>query len=113
MIRQKRRSLVIVLTNLRSEDSSDLLPSLQFLRSRHLVILASLRESLLLSSTRKPVQSLDDALGFGSIFLYFRERDNLLRRLRAAGVFTVDESAEKLPIALANQYLDVKARGVL
>jgi uncharacterized protein (DUF58 family) len=113
MIRQKRRSLIVALTNLRSEDASDLLPSLQFLRTRHLVILASLRESLLLESIKKPVNNLDDALGFGSTFLYFRERDNLLKRLRAAGVYTVDETANNLPVALANQYLAVKSRGIL
>jgi uncharacterized protein (DUF58 family) len=39
----RRRSLVILLTNLRDEDDETLLPALKLLRTHHLVVLASLR----------------------------------------------------------------------
>ena len=44
--RQRKRALVIVITNFRDEDSSELGQALRLLRSRHLVLLASLRERI-------------------------------------------------------------------
>ena len=42
--RHRKRSLVIMITNFRDEDSTELGHALRLLRSRHLVLLASLRE---------------------------------------------------------------------
>ncbi len=44
--RYPKRALVIVITNFRDEDSSELSQALRLLRSRHLVLLASLRERI-------------------------------------------------------------------
>ena len=44
--RHRKRSLVIVITNFRDEDGSELGQALKLLRSRHLVLLASLRERI-------------------------------------------------------------------
>ncbi|HTU62230.1 MAG TPA: DUF58 domain-containing protein, partial [Polyangiales bacterium] len=44
--RYPKRALVIVITNFRDEDSSELSQALKLLRSRHLVLLASLRERI-------------------------------------------------------------------
>ena len=41
MMRQRRRALVVVMTNLHGEDVSDLLPALRVLRSRHLPLVAT------------------------------------------------------------------------
>ncbi len=40
LIRHKKRALVIILTNTRDEDSDDLLPAINILKKRHLVLLA-------------------------------------------------------------------------
>ena len=40
---------MILLTNLRDEDDDTLLPALQLLRTRHLVVFASLREAILVA----------------------------------------------------------------
>lgn len=113
MARQKRRALVIVLTNLRSEDSSSLATAVHLMQKRHLVLVATLREAELEAHASIPVQTLAEALEFGAMTNYFTERRLLLESLRANRVLTVDESAQMLPVALANRYLDVKAAGKL
>ena len=113
MARQKRRALVILLTNLRSEDSSNLATAVHLMQKRHLVLVATLREAELEAHASQPVQNLADALEFGAMTNYFTERRLLLESLRANRVLTVDEPAQMLPVALANRYLDVKAAGTL
>lgn len=113
MALQKRRALVVFLTNLRTEDSSHLRTAVDLLRHRHLVLLASLREQELDQRADAPVQDLDSALGYGALCAYFQERDLLLRTLRAHRIHTLDATAQTLPIALTNRYLDLKGSGVL
>ena len=45
MQRQRKRGLVVLITNCRDEDSAELAAALQPARSRHRVVLASLREA--------------------------------------------------------------------
>lgn len=113
MSRQKRRALVVFLTNLRTEDSGHLVKAMQVLRQRHLVMVATLRESELEQSITHPVASEADALGYGSLCTYLADRERLMRSLRSRGILTLDETAEGLPIALANSYLDLKNSGAL
>jgi uncharacterized protein (DUF58 family) len=113
MARQERRALVILLTNLRSEDSSTLSTAVHLMQKRHLVLTATLREQELETRAAAPVQNLHDALEYGALTHYFSERRRLLESLRAQRVHTVDEAAQMLPVALANRYLDIKAGGQL
>ena len=113
MALQRRRALVILLTNLRSEDGATLAAAVGAMQRRHLVLTATLREQELEQSAEAPVDHLHDALRFGALTHYFGERRRLLESLRARRVLTVDEPAQMLPIALANKYLDVKAGGLL
>ena len=55
--RLKKRALVVVLTNLRDEDDDTLLPALELLRARHLVLFASLREDILTRALKTRVDS--------------------------------------------------------
>lgn len=57
----RKRSLVVLLTNLRDEDDSTLQPALHQLRQRHLVMVASLRESCLDKLLSKEVDDFDGA----------------------------------------------------
>mgnify|MGYP003639111789 CR=1 FL=1 len=113
MTYQRRRALVVVLTNLRSEDASDVIPSLQALHQRHLVMLASLREKSVQDCISAPIRKLDDALLFGSTHHYLEERRNVFEELHGHGIVTIDAVAEELPIALTNAYLEVKRSGRL
>jgi uncharacterized protein (DUF58 family) len=113
MTLQRRRALVILLTNLRSEDGATLASAVSAMQRRHLVLTATLREQELEQRADAPIDHLHDALQYGALTHYFGERRRLLESLRAQRVLTVDESAQMLPVALANKYLDVKAGGLL
>lgn len=111
MALQKRRALVILLTNLRTEDASHLMVAARLLQKRHLVLVATLRESELDRRVALPVDTLADALGHGAVYHYLQSRAALLAELRGHRIPTVDETAKNLPVALANQYLDLRAAG--
>ena len=111
MARQRRRSLVILLTNLRGEDGKELLPALQTLQSRHLVLLASMREEVTRDALSQPVESFPSALRHLAAGRYVQERREILATLGALGILTLDSTAGEFPVALANRYSDIKAAG--
>ena len=113
MAHQRRRSLVVLLTNLRSEDAGEIIPAMRMLRERHLVVVGSLLEESLDNAVRKPVSSLDDALLYGSAQLYYEERAGVVETLHAHNIFTIDDTATRFPISLANKYLEIKSAGML
>ena len=113
MVRQRRRAMVVLLTNLRPEDSEHLLQPLALLRRKHLVVVANLRERTVVERMRQPIVTLEDALFLGAGHSYLEERAQFLATLRDRGILTLDETAQALPAALANCYLDIKRRGSL
>jgi uncharacterized protein (DUF58 family) len=113
MRRQRRRSLVIVLTNLRDEDDETLLPALRLLRTRHLVVLASLKESIISRALSARVDSFDRAVTHASAAEYLAVRERAFRRIGAAGAVCLDVEPERLAISLVNRYLELKREGRL
>ena len=57
-LRHRRRSLVMLVTNLRDEDMEDLLAAVRMLQQRHHVVVASLREESLAGALDGPAQDL-------------------------------------------------------
>ncbi|MFO1402266.1 MAG: DUF58 domain-containing protein, partial [Steroidobacteraceae bacterium] len=55
MTRQRKRALVIIVTNFRDEDGEELQAALRLLRTRHLVMVASLRERVVGRILRQPL----------------------------------------------------------
>ena len=113
MVRQRRRTLVIMLTNLRDEDDDTLLPALKLLRARHLVVLASLREAILSRALTARVDSFDRAVTHAAAADYLAARARAFRKIETAGAITLDVEPERLPIALVNRYLGLKREGRL
>ena len=113
MARQKRRALIILLTNLRGEDGKELVPAIQLLNTRHLVLLASLREHVIDDAARSTVDGFPAALRFLAADHYFGERREILAAMQTAGVITRDCTAGELAINLANSYQDIKSAGRL
>ena len=109
----RRRALVILITNLRDEDDGTLMPALALLRSRHLVVLASLREAILGRALSARADSFDRAVTHAAAAEYLAERGRIFRRIDAAGVLALDVEPERLPIALVNRYLELKRGGTL
>ncbi len=113
MQRLKKRSLVVLVTNLRDEDNAELLPALQLMRKRHLVLLASLQERIINDVLAEPIRHFDAALRNSATHLYLNERRRAHEAIKAYGVLSVDVEPEQLPVALVNRYLEIKRSGRL
>ena len=111
--RHHKRSLVIVITNFRDEDSSELSHALRLLRSRHLVMLASLRERVVGELIAQTLDSGDAALDVGSAHLYEQSRRDAFNRLAARDALMVDSEPQTLGIELVNRYHAVKRAGLI
>ncbi len=111
--RQSRRSLVVLITNVRDEDTDDLLPALALLRRHHLVMLASMREMALDDALDEPVKDFDSALEHAATHNYLAYRRRAHEKLSQGGVFTLDVRPDELPVHMVNRYLDIKTSGLL
>ena len=111
--RLSKRALVVIVSNLRDEDTGDLARALELLARRHIVLLASLSETAMSDALRAPVVSLDDALRVASIHAYRAERKRALDALPRRSALRLDSEPEKLGIAMVNAYLEVKRAGLL
>lgn len=113
MLRLRKRALVVMLSNLRDEDDDALTPALRLLQSRHLVLFASLRESILSRALTARVDTFERALTHAATAEYLRSRELIFRGMERAGAVCVDVEPERLPIALVNSYIDIKRSGRL
>jgi uncharacterized protein (DUF58 family) len=111
--RQNKRALVIVITNFRDEDGSELGLALKLLRQRHLVLLASVRERIVGELITQPLSSGEAALEVASAHLYEQSRRDAFRRLSARDALMVDAEPERLGIELVNRYHAVKRAGMI
>ena len=112
-LRQPRRCLVMLVTNVRDEDIEDLLAAVRLLQKRHLVCVASLRERALDDALAREAGTLPDAVQAGAIARYLQQRDDAHEALRSHRVMVLDVTAEELPAALVERYLAVKRDGLL
>lgn len=113
LARNRKRSLVVMVTNIKDEDEGELMPAVRSLQKHHLVIIACLRERILDQMLDQPVAGMDDALTVAGTTLYLRQRRLLLEKLQGQGMILLDVLPTQLPITLVNAYLDVKAKGLL
>jgi uncharacterized protein (DUF58 family) len=111
--RLRRRSLVIVLTNFRDEDSPELQPALRLLRQRHLVLLASLRETALGRIAAQPIADPDDAVAVASAHLMSQARHDAFARVVDHDRLSIDVEPQALAATLVNRYHQVKRAGLL
>jgi uncharacterized protein (DUF58 family) len=112
LARQKRRALVVLVTNLRDEDDEELLTAVKRLSKLHRVLVASLREDLLDNLRHAPVQTLPEALTYCGTVDYLNDRAQLHERLKAHGVLVVDARPQELGAELVTYYLSWKRSGI-
>lgn len=113
LARQQRRALVILLTNVRDEDSEDLTTAVQQLSRHHLVMVACLRERALDELLEKPVADFDDALMHGAGKDFVQRRDRLLQQLRARNTILADALPSAMHMSLVETYWQLKRSGRL
>jgi uncharacterized protein (DUF58 family) len=111
--RHRKRSLVVIITNFRDEDSTELGNALRLLRTRHLVLLASLREGITRELASQPLTSTDAAVEIASAHLFEQSRRDAFNRLAARDALMVDAEPERLGIELVNRYQAAKGAGLI
>jgi uncharacterized protein (DUF58 family) len=111
--RHRKRALVVIVTNFRDEDSSELGHALRLLRTRHLVLLASLSEQVVTDLASQPLNRPEAALEVASAHLYEQSRRDAFNRLAARDALMVDAPPERLGVELVNRYHAVKMAGLI
>ena len=110
----KRRSLVVLLTDLVDEEGSkELLASLKLLRPRHLPLVVTIADRDLRSVVAEAPATVKDLFtqSVAEEIMYLREA--ALRRVESQGGLALDVTAAALAPALLEKYLQVKERGLL
>lgn len=111
LARQKRRALVVLVTNVRDEVDEELLSAVSYLTQQHRVLVANLRETALETVRQTQVQTLHEALAYCATLDYHNTRAELHERLSAHGVPLLDVVPDKLGAAMVARYLSWKRTG--
>jgi uncharacterized protein (DUF58 family) len=110
----KRRSLVVVLTDLVDEEGSrDLLTSLRLLRPRHLPLVVTIGDRDLKAVVREPPADARELFTQSVAEEIMYHREAALRLVESQGGLALDVTAAALAPALLEKYLQVKERGLL
>ncbi|WP_434679953.1 DUF58 domain-containing protein [Pseudomonas sp. R1-18] len=113
LARQKKRALVVLVTNLRDEEDEELLGAVKQLSRQHRVLIANLREQMLDGVRQSPVRNYDQALTYCGTVDVLNARAQLHDRLIAQGVPVLDSDPAGLGPKLVTRYLSWKKAGTL
>jgi uncharacterized protein (DUF58 family) len=110
----RRRSLVVVLTDLVDEEGSrELLASLKLLRPRHLPLVVTIADRDLKAAVRETPQNESELFRQSVAEEIIHLREAALRLVEAQGGLALDVTAAALAPRLLETYLRVKERGLL
>ncbi len=109
--RQKRRALVIVISNIADEADSDLIVAMQRLKKHHRTLLVSLREEVLDDLRQEPAHSLQQALLYCAGVDYLNTRQRHQQKLSSQGINVLDVRPSQLTAQLVSHYLAIKKAG--
>lgn len=111
LVMQKRRALVIVISNLADEADSDLVRAMQQLKKHHRTLLVSLREEVLDQVRAETVDHYQQALLYCGGVDYALAKQRNQQRLLSQGIDVVDVRPSQLTGTLISQYLQMKKSG--
>jgi uncharacterized protein (DUF58 family) len=110
----RRRSLVVILTDLVDRDASaELLAHTSKLVPRHLPLIVTIGDTDLRELVRLKPATSADVYRQSVAEEILRQREEALSRIRHAGGLALDVPAGRLSLELVNKYLEVKERGLL
>lgn len=109
--KQKRRALVIVISNIADEADSDLIVAMQRLKKKHRTLLVSLREEVLDDLRQQPARSLQQALLYCAGVDYLNTRQRHQQKLASHGINLIDVRPSQLTAQLVSHYLAIKKAG--
>ncbi len=110
----KRRSLVVILTDLVDRDASaELLAHTSQLIPQHLPLIITIGDTDLREMVRGQPATSGDVYRQSVAEEILRQREEALTRIRHAGGLALDVPAGRLSLELVHKYLEVKERGLL
>ena len=110
----RRRSLVVVMTDLVDEEGSrELLSSLKLLRPRHLPLVVTIADRDLKAVVREPPEDVREMFTQSVAEEIIHLREAALRLVESQGGLALDVTAAVLAPKLLETYLRVKERGLL
>jgi len=113
-LKNKRRSLVIVFSDLVTQEAAKpLIAYMSRLAHRHLPLLVIMNDPNIVNlAAREPINA-QDVYERAVAEQLLDERRLILDTLNQAGVLTLDVPADKLSVAVIDKYLELKNRGAL
>ena len=102
--RHRKRGLVVLITNCRDEDSAELAVAIGLLRTRHLVVLANLREQIVGRIAAQPLANPVAVLEVAAAVEYEQRRREMHKRLAMGGAVLIDCEPRALGVELVNRY---------
>lgn len=111
LLKHRKRSLVIMLTNVRDEDKEDLQKAVEIISQQHLVMVVALQERLLERVDELPAEEISDAMLYSGTKHFELNRKKMLALLKARGVSVVDATHKNIHVQLVTEYLRLKRYG--
>lgn len=111
LLKHHKRSLVILLTNVRDEDNDDLHQAVSILSKHHLVMVVALQERILSHVNDMPMLTQEDVLQYAGVKHFEYARKKMLSLLKASGISVVDATHKNIHIKLVSEYLTLKQFG--
>jgi len=112
--RLKRRSMIIMFTELTNTVSADfLLSALRRLVRKHLVLIVVLTDEELLSFVTKQPARADDVTRTVTAAMLLKDRRFVITRLQHLGVHVIESEHDRVGERLVQGYLDLKRRNLL
>ncbi len=113
-IKNKRRSLVVIFTDLATLDAAKpLIAYAARLALRHLPLVVTMHDPNIIGLASQPATSAATVYQRAVAEQMIDERRVILDTLNRAGVLTLDVDADKLSISVINKYLELKSRSML
>ena len=111
---QKRRALVIWITDLADTATvPEVIQGATQIGFQHLVVFAAIGQTTLQAAAENPPPDARAMYRYVAALEVLERRQLLLGNLRRRGAWTADVHAGSLAVAMVNQYLQIKERGLL
>jgi len=110
----QRRGLLVLFTNFMTRSSLERqLPYLRALKRQHTVVVVFFENPTLSAQARARAETVEDIYVKTMAERFVREKEAMVRILRQNGCYAVRTPPQQLSTRTLNQYLDLKARGVV
>lgn len=111
LLKHRKRSLIILITNVRDEDNDDLRKAVDILSQQHLVMVVALQERILEQVNELSLDNQSDLMLFAGVKYFEHARAKMLALLKASGVSVVDATHQNIQVQLVTEYLTLKKNG--